>query len=337
MARVLRSNRLGLVAMAALALLVLVLVIFWVRGCGDQAQQQPSQPADTTAQAGQTGQADQGPSVIAPPEPGPQAPPEPEPPKPSHAKTIYEQWFEAGREAFDRGEYVNARYQLSKALKGIGNPAKTNAQLQLATIAKKLTFARQIFPGDTTAESYHVKQGETPASVAKQYGITADLFMKINNIRNARSMIAGDNYKLIKGPFHVVVHKKSFELHVFLGDYFVKRYSIGLGRDNSTPVGEFLAGSRLEKPPWTGEDPKTGRKTVVYHGDPNYPLGDYWISLRDPDGDSEDTDYGIHGTNEPQTIGTLASRGCIRMHDEDIAELFDLLVTGKSRITLLAD
>ena len=71
--------------------------------------------------------------------------------------------------------------------------------------------------------------------------------MKINNIPNARSMIAGKNYKVIKGAFHVVVHKKSFELHVFLGDYFIKRYSIGLGRDNSTPVGEFLAGSRLEK------------------------------------------------------------------------------------------
>ena len=336
MARVLRSNRLGLVAIAALALLVLVLVIFWVKGCGDQPPQQPSESADTTHDSAQVDQSTDPPKPETPPRPEPEREPESEPTKPTQAKTIYQQWFQAGQKAFDRQEYVNARHQLSQALKGIENPSKTNAQLQLATIAKKLTFTRQVVPGDTTAQSYHVKQGETPASVAKQYGITAELFMKINNIPNARSMIAGDNYKVIKGPFHVVVHKKRFELEVFLGDYFIKRYPIGLGKDNSTPAGEFTAGTRLRKPPWTGEDPITGRKTVVYHGEPSYPLGDHWVSLREPGG-SEKAGYGIHGTNDPQSIGTLASRGCIRMLNDDIAELFDLLVTGKSRITLLAD
>ncbi len=210
--------------------------------------------------------------------------------------------------------------------------------MQLATIANKLTFSRQISPGDTTAELYRVKQGETPAGVVKDFGITAELFMKINNIRDARSMMAGKSYKVIKGPFNVVIHKKAFEMDVFLGNYFIKRYSIGLGRDNSSPVGEFLAGPRLEKPPWTGEDPKTGRRILVPHGDPSYPLGDHWISLSElPERGGKKTSYGIHGTNEPQSIGTMASRGCIRMHNKDVAELFDLLVSGKSRITLLDD
>ena len=342
MARVLRPNRVGLAVIAVAAVVVLVVVILWVRGCGQEPQPQPPETPDRTLEA---------PIVQAPPErpikpvipaptpaPSPK-PPEPKPPEPQ-PKSVYERWYEAGREAFDSGDYINARNQLSQALKGLENPFRLQAKMQLATIANKLTFVRQIFPGDTTAESYHVKQGETPASVVKDFAITAELFMKINNIPDARSMMAGKNYKVIKGPFSVVIHKKTFELDVFLGDHFIKRYPIGLGRNNSTPVGEFLAGTKLEEPEWIGDDKETGRRIRVPYGDPRNPLGDHWISLRElpePEGGGKQTDYGIHGTNEPQTIGGQASRGCIRMLNKDMAELFDLLVSGKSRITLLDD
>ncbi len=340
MARVLRPNRIGLAVIAVAAAMVLVVVIFWVRGCREKPQAQP--PA--TPGVAEAPTFDVPPEAVKPPErptrsviPTPAPSPKPAP-APAPAKTVYERWYEAGREAFDSGDYINARNQLSQALKGLENPSRLNAKMQLATIANKLTFTQQIFPGDTTAESYHVKQGETPASVVKDFAITAELFMKINNIPDARSMMAGKNYKVIKGPFRVVIHKKSFELDVFLGDYFIKRCPIGLGRNNSSPVGEFLAGSRLEKPPWTGEDPKTGRRILVYHGDPNYPLGNHWISLRElPEHGGKETTNGIHGTNEPETIGAQASRGCIRMLNKDMAELFDLLVSGQSRITLLDD
>ena len=85
------------------------------------------------------------------------------------------------------------------------------------------------------------------------------------------------------------------------------------------------------------------RRVRVLHGDPRNPLGNCWVSLRKIPTDGreatkdDDTDYGIHGTNEPQTIGTQASRGCIRMRNEDATEVFDLLVIGKSRITIITD
>ena len=339
MARVLRPNRVGLAAIALGAVVVLVLVSLWVRGCGEEPQVQPE---ETSTQKADTATIDTRPLVPPkPPEKKPAPEPAPKPtPSPPPAKTVYQRWYDAGREAFDRADYINARKQLSMALKGLENPFRLNAKTQLATIAKELTFNRDVIPGDTTTEYYHVKQGETPASVVKDYAITAELFMKINNIPDARSMIAGKNYKVIKGPFSIVIHKKTFELDVFLGDYFIKKYPIGLGRDNSTPVGKFLAGTKLEEPEWIGDDKKTGRRIRVPYGDPRNPLGDHWISLRElpePEGSGKQTDYGIHGTDDPQTIGTQASRGCIRMYDKDVAELFDLLVPGKSQITLLDD
>ena len=186
----------------------------------------------------------------------------------------------------------------------------------------------------------HVKAGDYPALVVKPYNITAELFMKINNIRDARSMRADRNYKVINGPFNVVVHKKTFLLEVFLRDYYIKSYQIGLGRDNSTPLGTFLAGSKMPEPSWIGVVDENGRREIVPYGDPRNPLGDHWISLRELPKDgatAKDTTYGIHGTTEPQTIGTQASLGCIRMRNAEVADLFDLLMEGKSKITIMDD
>ena len=54
--------------------------------------------------------------------------------------------------------------------------------------------------------------------------------------------------------------------------------------------------------------------------DPENPLGEYWLGLGDH--------IGIHGTNDPSTIGRAASRGCIHLGDSEIEEVFSLLSTG---------
>ena len=337
-----RPTRFGLpgpvVGILAVVVVLLIVVILWVRkGC--QASPEPEQGTTVITE------------TRIPPERVPEETPEsirspkagPEPKAVEERKPdIYEKYWQAGQKAFDEGEYINARYQLSRALKGTKDPStRKNIQLQLATIAKELTFSRQVKPDDLTVELYHVKSGDYPAAVAKKFNITDRLFMKINGISNARLMRADKSYKVIKGPFDVVIDKKTFRLDVFLGDYYIQSYSIGLGRDNSTPPGTFLAGAKLTEPGWWGVlDEKSGRRVYVPHGHRENPLGDHWISLRPlPQADgkqAKDSDYGIHGTNQPETIGKQASHGCIRMRNKEVAEVFDLLVTGKSRITIMA-
>ena len=46
-------------------------------------------------------------------------------------------------------------------------------------------------------------------------------------------------------------------------------------------------------------------------------------------------DYGIHGTIEPESIGKAVSLGCIRMHNDDVAALFRLMLPGRSTVTIL--
>ncbi|HBN78669.1 MAG TPA: hypothetical protein DD473_23235, partial [Planctomycetaceae bacterium] len=94
---------------------------------------------------------------------------------------------------------------------------------------------------------------------------------------------------------------------------------IGTGKDSSTPLGQFQVVNKQPNPTYYGPE------EVIKADDPNNPLGEYWIDL----GDS----IGIHGTNEPDSIGQACSHGCIRMRDSDISQVYNLLTT-KSRVAI---
>ena len=63
-----------------------------------------------------------------------------------------------------------------------------------------------------------------------------------------------------------------------------------------------------------------GPDGVIAHDDPANPLGERWIDI----GNS----YGIHGTIDPASIGKSESQGCIRLHNDDVEAVYDLLTIG---------
>ncbi|MCA8864602.1 L,D-transpeptidase family protein [Halomonas sp. SBBP1] len=109
----------------------------------------------------------------------------------------------------------------------------------------------------------------------------------------------------------------------------VQTYPIGIGRDGfNTPFGITKTTMRLEDPAWY--PPASVRREAAERGDPppsvvppgpDNPLGKYAILLDIPG-------YLIHGTNRPDGIGMRASRGCIRLHADDIKALFDQVRVG---------
>jgi lipoprotein-anchoring transpeptidase ErfK/SrfK len=124
---------------------------------------------------------------------------------------------------------------------------------------------------------------------------------------------------------------------MYLGDgneqVFVRSYRVGLGEYNSTPIGLFKVRqhSKLVNPTWV--NPRT---RAFYSADnPENPIGERWIGLKGIEERTADLDgLGIHGTIEPQTIGTQASMGCIRMHSEDVAQVYEMLSEGISTIEI---
>jgi lipoprotein-anchoring transpeptidase ErfK/SrfK len=111
-----------------------------------------------------------------------------------------------------------------------------------------------------------------------------------------------------------------------------KTYRVGLGKvENETPNGRWRVakGGKMIKPRWT--DPDTGK---VYVGtSPDYPLGSRWIALDGLEGQAKGrTGFAIHGTKDPETIGTRSSRGCIRLYNGDVIEIYDRMFEGVSEV-----
>ncbi len=121
--------------------------------------------------------------------------------------------------------------------------------------------------------------------------------------------------KTRKRAKRIVVSLPERKLAVLDQGQVVKTYPVAVGAEASpSPTGEFRITSKVT-------DPTYYRPGMIVTPGPANPLGSRWLGL-----DLEH--YGIHGTNEPQSIGQAASHGCIRMANSDVEDLFALASTG---------
>lgn len=110
-----------------------------------------------------------------------------------------------------------------------------------------------------------------------------------------------------------------------------KRYGVGVGRAGFAWTGNAKIGMKRRWPRWVppremvDRDPRAKQWVNGQPGGPANPLGARALYLY---ADGADTLYRIHGTNEPSSIGKAMSSGCIRMLNQDIAELFDNVIVG---------
>jgi LysM repeat protein len=178
----------------------------------------------------------------------------------------------------------------------------------------ELTSSRIYVSREHFSDPHFVEFGETLQSIALQNSVPWEYLSRLN--RTAPEQLqAGQELKVIRGPFSAVVDLDSYALTIHAHGWFVRRYQIGIGKDNRTPVGEFTVENKLTNPTWYNPD-----GGVIDADDPQNPLGEYWIGLGNH--------IGIHGTIDPASIGRAVSRGCIHMSDTDIDDVYNLLGVG---------
>jgi lipoprotein-anchoring transpeptidase ErfK/SrfK len=113
----------------------------------------------------------------------------------------------------------------------------------------------------------------------------------------------------------VVVSLADRKLAVVEGGQVVKVFSTAIGAEQTpSPVGSFRIIQRVTDPAWYIKG------KIVPPGKTN-PLGTRWLGL-------SAKGYGIHGTNNPGSIGHNASHGCIRMRNHDVEQLFAMVAVG---------
>ena len=132
-------------------------------------------------------------------------------------------------------------------------------------------------------------------------------------------------------PGSIVVDPDNRFLYHVLAYGSAVRYGVGVGRAGFAWAGDASVGLKRRWPRWVppremvDRDPRAREWVNGQPGGPENPLGARALYLYSG---GVDTLYRIHGTNEPQSIGKAMSSGCIRMLNQDIAELYDNVIVG---------
>jgi lipoprotein-anchoring transpeptidase ErfK/SrfK len=138
------------------------------------------------------------------------------------------------------------------------------------------------------------------------------------------------SYATHEAPGTIIIDTPNTYLYLVLGNGRALRYGIGVGREGFAWAGVQTIRKKAEWPDWTPPPEMLVRQPYLPRfmaGGPGNPLGARAMYLGG-------TEYRIHGTNAPDTIGTRVSSGCIRLINEDVVDLYSRVNVGAKVIVL---
>ncbi|MCL4222355.1 MAG: L,D-transpeptidase family protein [Phycisphaerales bacterium] len=244
-----------------------------------------------------------------------------------------------------RGDKVGARRLLNEALRDttLREPDRETIRTKIATLNQDLVFSSKVTPGDPLVEVYEIQSGDRLAKISDRRELATHwkLIQRVNGLKDPGRIQVGQKLKLVRGPFHAVVHKSAFRMDIFHGQpgapetwTYIRSFNVGLGEKDGTPTGTFIVGrnSKVENPAWVNP-----RNSLEKYGkdDPLNPIGEFWLGLEGQGAAAAHRGYGIHGTIEPDSIGKQMSMGCVRLLPDDIALVYELLEGGISVVQIV--
>ncbi|MBK8179799.1 MAG: L,D-transpeptidase family protein [Planctomycetes bacterium] len=144
------------------------------------------------------------------------------------------------------------------------------------------------------------------------------LIQRVNQLRNEKDLHPGDVLRLPTDRAHMVVDISTRWVLYMMGNEVVSAWEGGVGKPgNDTVPGNYVIGGKLKNPTWF----RPGAKPVPF-GDPENPLGTRWLAWLS---NGVDSSLGFHGTTDPSSVGGAVSSGCIRMRNEDVEVLYEIL------------
>jgi lipoprotein-anchoring transpeptidase ErfK/SrfK len=151
-----------------------------------------------------------------------------------------------------------------------------------------------------------VKSGETPEILSANYRVSLRRLYAANPglglLHPGQKVVIPGLAEPSTIPYSISISVSKRRLTLFKNGKFLKIYPIGVGKMlTKTPAGQFVIVNRQINP--------------------GGPYGVMWLSL-------SKAGYGIHGTNNPSSIGKAVSHGCVRMYNRDVLQLAELLPNG---------
>jgi lipoprotein-anchoring transpeptidase ErfK/SrfK len=139
----------------------------------------------------------------------------------------------------------------------------------------------------------------------------------------AREVVAFRDGGVAAGTVVVRTHER--RLYYVIGDGRAIRYPVGVGRAGKQWAGTTRIDGKYVKPAWSPpavvKRDKPSLPDVIPGGSPRNPMGAAALTL-------SGGEYAIHGTNAPGSVGGFVSYGCIRMHNQDVVDLYGRVSVG---------
>ena len=214
-------------------------------------------------------------------------------------------------------------------------PMKRTGTLRAIVTTSVLSFASFSLSGHVTAQvlSYAPAMQTAPSS---DDGVVTQRDSAPPG-EGARSYVVSERLRRMvvalgtsEAPGTVIIDTGNTVLYFVLGQGRAIRYGVGVGRDGFTWSGVQTITQKAEWPDWHPPARMIARQPYLPRfmaGGPGNPLGARAMYL----GSSE---YRIHGTNNPATIGKFVSSGCIRLTNEDVIDLFNRVSIGTKVVVL---
>ena len=171
------------------------------------------------------------------------------------------------------------------------------------------------------------RDAATAELLAALSGMADDVVLRTDPVRPAVTRASFDRVLLVRQDLR--------QLYLYVDGRISHQWPVAVGTGGSpTPTGTFLVGARRFEPTWVNPAPdRWGADLPARIGPgPDNPLGLRALNWNRPRGG--DTLIRFHGTPNEASIGHAASNGCVRMYNGDVIELYDLVPSGTTIVSL---
>ena len=239
------------------------------------------------------------------------------------ARAAYETARRLSQSKFQRGdEAARPYFQQAYLSCQLEEPLEKDCFAKLNDLTTNLILNPKRVTSDPKTVIHKVGSGDSLSKIAKKYGVPVAQISRLNKLDPKAALYIGKPLKVMPGPVELLVDRWRLTATLLIDGVFIHQYPVGIGQGENTPAGEFTIKTKLVNPDWW----YAGKK--IPFGQPENILGTRWMGFDKEEKGGKAAGIGVHGTGIPESVPGRESKGCVRMHNEDVEELYDFIPQG---------
>jgi lipoprotein-anchoring transpeptidase ErfK/SrfK len=193
---------------------------------------------------------------------------------------------------------------------------------RLTELTNKLILDPKISSTMPKSVFYKVESGDSVDKIARKFKVNQGQIKRVNRLNDKLVIRYGQTLKILEGEPVYKVDRSDLVGTLYIDGVFIRSYRVGIGPGDATPVGTYVIENKVLNPDWYYD----GKR--VPFGDPRNILGTRWMGFVGTDNNGQGAGLGVHGTSLPESVPGRESKGCVRMINNEVEELYDFMPQG---------